>query len=848
MQKYTSKELRKLWLDFWANKGHEIYESKSLIPVNDPSLLWINSGVATLKDFFSGKKLPNNPRITNSQKSIRTNDIENVGVTARHHTFFEMLGNFSIGDYFKEEAIQWAHEFLFDVLKFEKEKIYITYFEEDQATYDIWVKIGIDPSHLIKGDRDMNFWDVGQGPCGPDTEIFYDRGEKYDPEGVGIKLLQEDLENDRYVEIWNIVFSQFNNDGENNYTELAQKNIDTGAGLERIVSIFQDAPTNFDTDLFVPIIKEVEKLAKFSYKTEDYFNPVPEQTAVNKKFKVIADHMRAVVMAIQDGAKPSNTQRGYIIRRLIRRAYRAGIQLGIEGETFLYKLVDVIQDVLDVYPVDKNKVVEIIKKEELAFSRTIKQGEEILAKELESNPKELDAEVAFKLFETYGFPIQLTQEIVEEKGISLDESKFEALKEKHAAASRGKKVNGMDAQINVIQSITSKVSEFVGYETTEAKTKVVFQGEENGKVYILLEKTPFYATKGGQQYDKGTLNGVEVLDVFRDKYENHWHVTEEKISDEVDAIVNQTIRTMKERNHTSTHLLGLALSKVFGIGAIQLGSENDENRLRLDFPLDKKPTQEQLNKVEEIVNGLIQEAIDREYHLMKYKEAIEKGTIALEGEDYGDGDLRVVMFGESKEFCGGTHISNTSRVEKFKITKLESKGSGVFRIEAITSNKTISEFEDKQKFLVKEQIEIALNKIHAIDKSYKFEFKSSLDELNNQLVSIKEDLKKIQKEAKSNIEINLDVDFTEYNGTKAHINLDLGNPGAVKPTAAGLKQKYPDAIIIVGAKANGKQTLAVASDVANAKDIFDEIASKHNGRGGGNPSFAMGSMDEIGSL
>ena len=848
MKKYTSKEIRQMWLDFFESKGHEVIESKSLIPVKDPSLLWINSGVATLKDYFSGKKIPSNPRITNSQKSIRTNDIENVGVTARHHTFFEMLGNFSIGDYFKTEAIAYAYEMLFDVFKFDKDKIYFTYFEEDNDTYNEWIKLGIDPSHLIKGDRDMNFWDVGQGPCGPDTEIFYDRGEKYDPEGIGIKLLAEDLENDRYVEIWNVVFSQFNNDGEGNYEELKQKNIDTGAGLERIVSIFQDAPTNFDTDLFLPIIREVEKMTDFTYDIDNYFKKDPEQAKINRRFRVIADHMRAVIVAIQDGAKPSNTQRGYIIRRLIRRAYRSGIQLGIKETTFAYKLIDIVEQTLAVYKIDKEKVSKIIKKEELAFAKTIKQGEEILFNELSKSNGELDAKIAFKLFETYGFPVELTQEIVEEKGIKLDISKFDELKKKHADASRGEKLSGMESQIKVIQTIESKVSEFVGYDTLTSSSKVLVQAEESGKNYVLLDKTPFYATKGGQHYDKGTIGGVEVLDVFRDKYENHWHVTNGKVENNVEAIVNPDIRLMKERNHTSTHLLGLALSMVFGIGAIQLGSDNNEDRLRLDFPLDKKPTKEELSRVEEIVNDLIKQSIDREYHLMKYNDAIQKGVIALQGEEYGDGDLRVVIFDKSKEFCGGTHILNTNKIEKFKITKLESKGSGVYRIEAITSFRTIDKYESKVIDNLKEQVSSLVEKITKIKSDYNIVMANTIHELELQLEQIKEEYKKFLKDSKNNIDVDTDVEFIEYNGMKAYINLDLENPASVKTTAITIRNAHNDALIIVGSKSNGKQTLAVASNKYNSKEQFDIIASKFNGRGGGNEGIAMGSTDIIGEL
>ncbi|MCK5866780.1 MAG: alanine--tRNA ligase [Mycoplasmataceae bacterium] len=848
MKTRTSKEIRQMWLDFFESKKHEIVKSKSLIPVNDPSILWINSGVATLKEYFSGRKLPNNPRITNSQKSIRTNDIENVGLTARHQTFFEMLGNFSIGDYFKEKALKMALELLTRVYEFDLDKIYITYYEDDQETYNLWISLGIKKDHLIKGNREMNFWDLGMGPCGPDTEIFFDRGEKYDPENIGLKLLKEDLENDRYIEIWNIVFSQFNNDGEDNYEELSQKNIDTGAGLERIVSILQDVPTNFDTDLFLPIIRKIEKMSDKEYITENYFIKNKEQTVINKFFKIIADHIRAVSVAIQDGAKPSNTQRGYIIRRLIRRAYRSGIQLGIKEETFLYKLTPVVEFALDVYPLDHDKVQEVIKKEEKAFARTIKQGEEILKQELESTKKELDASVAFKLFETYGFPVELTQEIVEEKGIKLNLKKVAEFRKKHADASRGAIHKAMDKQIKIIQEITSEVSTFVGYDRLESDTEVVFQGEENGKHYILLNETPFYATKGGQQYDKGTLNGIEVLDVFNDKFENHWHVINSKLDEKVEARVNPLIRVNKERNHTGTHLLGESIAKVFNLGtATQLGSENDENRLRLDFPLDHKPTETELIKIEEYANKLIKSSFKREYHHMKYDDAISQGVLALEGEDYGEKELRVVIFGESKEFCGGTHALDTSILEKFKITKLSSKGSGVYRIEAITSNVTINKYELKLINKIKEEIHRIKIKIKQMGQDFKVNKDKDYKDHLFTLESIRKFAKDLTKKSKSLVDIDsFEVKSTVMDGMDVLFNIELQTPNSVKALAISLRDKNPEALVVIASRANGKTTIAIASSKYNAKEMFNEIAI--DGKGGGNDNFAMGSASGIKGL
>lgn len=570
MKKLTSKEIREKWLRYFESKGHLRVESKSLIPVNDPSLLWINSGVATLKDYFSGKKKPPRNRLTNSQKAIRTNDIENVGVTSRHHTFFEMLGNFSIGDYFKKEAIAFGYEFLTKELQMDPKKLYMTYFAEDLDTKKYWMEQGVEESHLIPGTRDTNFWDVGSGPCGPDTEIFYDRGPKYNKRGL--ELLKKDIENDRYIEIWNIVFSQFNNDGENNYTELKQKNIDTGAGLERIASIMQDAPTNYDSDLFINIIKEIEKYATVKYDIDNYFKKDKKQTEINTNFKVIADHIRNVVNAIADGAKVSNVGRGYIIRRLIRRSIYKGMQLGVKG-LFLHKLVDVVQDSLP-YEYDKKPVVAAIKEEELAFHQTIEKGKLLLEKFMDNKTKVFSGEDAFNLLETYGFPIELTVEILAKKNIKVDLKAFEEAKERHANLSRGEKVSGMDKVINSLALIKGKIGEFIGYTDLESKSKILklLNNEEevkslNGEGYLILDKTPFYATSGGQNHDRGYIlqgkNKIKILDVFKDKFGNHIHKIEGKINnkDTVECYVRylKYVNVRKIKNNLNTE----NLSKIF---------------------------------------------------------------------------------------------------------------------------------------------------------------------------------------------------------------------------------------------------------------------------------------------
>ncbi|VEU75367.1 Alanine--tRNA ligase [Mycoplasmopsis maculosa] len=866
----NSKEIRKKWLDFFNKKGHEIIESKNLIPVNDPSLLWINSGVATLKDYFSGKKIPPSQRLTNSQKAIRTNDIENVGITSRHHTFFEMLGNFSIGDYFKKEAIDFGKEFLFDILKLEKEKIYITYFNEDEETKEYWIKNGIDESHLIKGGRDTNFWDVGSGPCGPCTEIFYDRGEKYDKRGI--ELLKEDIENDRYIEIWNIVFSQFNNDGENNYTELNQKNIDTGAGLERIASILQDVPTNFDTDLFQGIIKEIEKFTNYKYDINNYFTGEKEQFEINKNFKIIADHIRTVVNAIADGAKVSNVGRGYIIRRLIRRSVYKGMQLGIKG-LFLYKLVKAVQDSLP-YEYDGKIVAQEIKNEEILFSKTIEKGKSLLENHIDENTKIFNGEIAFNLLETYGFPIELTEEILNQKGIKVDLEGFKLAKEKHAEASRSEKISGMATVINSLALIEEKIDEFIGYSELTSKNSKVLKLLDNekeilstdSKAYLILDKTPFYATSGGQRHDKGYMiqngNKIAVLDVFKDKFGNHIHLIEGKINnkDIVECYVDPEIRIGLERNHSGTHLLFCALRNVLGNYIEQLGSDNNEERLTFDFPGDEKPTEEQINKIESLMHQYINMDVNREYLVMPIDKAKELGALmTIEEEEYMDPKaVRVVRFGDiTSDLCGGTHLSNTKKLENFKITNVERKQAGIYRIRAISSNKLVREYNlDLNSKLTNELNKIVL-KNKELNNDYKFSFENleklteledKNKELNVLIEKAREDYKILLKE-KSVIEFDYEnVEFEKINNYNVYINLDL-EPSNVKVVAATIRDKYNNNnIVVTGSKDSNQTLLSIASKIVDSNKLFRNIASKLNGRGGGSSISAMGKVDNSNNL
>ncbi|MBN0919463.1 alanine--tRNA ligase [[Mycoplasma] gypis] len=865
----TSKQIRKLWLDFFESKQHLVVESKSLIPVNDPSLLWINSGVATLKDFFSGKKTPPHPRITNSQKSIRTNDIENVGITTRHHTFFEMLGNFSIGDYFKPEAIEFAYEFIFGVLKFPKEKIYITYYEEDLDTFNKWTSLGIEPSHMVKGTRDTNFWDVGQGPCGPDTEIFYDRGPKYDSRGL--ELIKDDIENDRFIEIWNIVFSQFNNDGENNYTELKYKNIDTGAGLERICSIIQDVPTNFDTDLFQTIIHEIEKYTDYRYDINNYFTKEKTQQDINTQFKIIADHMRASVNAINDGVKPSNVGRGYIIRRLIRRSYRSGLKLKIQGKAFLYKLVQSVKDSL-IYDIDVKNVEKIIKDEELLFSKTINQGEKLLEKEIEKNGS-ISTDIAFKMFDTYGFPIELTSEILAEKNIKIDINEFNQYLEQHRQKSRSQVASGMEKVISSLDLVEGLISTFTGYEeTTHKGSKILYllndyeeieqSDSDDDYSYVILDKTPFYATSGGQFHDYGKMiqndNEIEIIDVFKDKHWNHIHKVKGKIQKDalVDCYVDQPKREGYMRGHSSTHILFSALREIFkGEKIEQLGSSIMPEYFTFDFPADKKPSKEQIKLIEEKMHQYIKMDVNREYKIMSVKEAEDFGAyMTIEESDYHDQNaVRVVVFdGITKDLCGGTHVEHTGFIEDFKIVSVESKGTGIYRLRVVTSNKLVSQYFDEEISKQVELLNTLITKNQSLNESYVFniaknnaknniEKEQYLDELNENEQQLREDFKELYKQKQNQ---SLDLNHIEIKNinSKDYILVSIDDMSQTKKVAVELREKFASALVVAYTISEGKVFVVVASKTYPSNVILKTVLEKYNGKGGGNAIVSQGSF------
>lgn len=712
--KWTTDKVRTAWLNFFKNYHHLELPSASLVPNDDPSLLWINSGVATLKPYFDGRSTPIAKRLVNCQKAIRTNDIENIGITARHQTFFEMLGNFAIGDYFKVEAITWAWEFLTSTkwLNLDPNLLYVTVFNQDHETYDLWLNtIKLPKNHIIKGTRKTNFWDMGQGPCGPNTEIYYDRGTKYDQQNIGIKLLQDDMENDRYIEIWNIVFSQFNNDGKNNYSDLPRKNIDTGAGLERLVAILQDVPTNFDTDLFQTIIHSCEKLTNIRYDINNYFTNEPQQKTINIAFKIIADHIRCLVFAISDGVFPSNKDRGYVLRRLIRRAVVYGQKLGI-NEPFLFKLVPVIVKVMGKHYCElhnKNYLITtIIKNEELKFWTTLNTGKQLLLLEIKKH-KKVDAISAFRLFDTYGYPIELTLEIAQEMHAEVDLKGFEKLLENSKENTRKARINhqALTIQSSLLTNLQVD-STFVGYEYDQTKTNINFMFKDKKQVtsltnesgFLILQATPFYAQKGGQAADDGAIIGKNgsayVSDVQQAPQKQHIHqvtVTGTlSTTDIVTAAIDNNHRLYTQKNHSGTHLLHAALRKVLGQHVMQAGSFNNHQYLRLDFSHYENITSEQLIDIERQVTIWIKSNTKCEVIHCSYDNAIKIGALAFFGEKY-DETVRVIKFGDfSIELCGGTHCHNSKEVEQLLITSIESKGSGIYRINALTSYQTINEY------------------------------------------------------------------------------------------------------------------------------------------------------------
>ncbi|QGH35059.1 alanine--tRNA ligase [Gracilibacillus salitolerans] len=854
MNNLTSAQVRQMFLDFFKEKGHSIEPSASLVPKDDPTLLWINSGVATLKKYFDGRVVPENPRITNAQKSIRTNDITNVGYTARHHTFFEMLGNFSIGDYFKEEAIVFAWEFLTGDkwIGFDPEKLSVTVHPEDEEAYVLWRdKIRLPEERIIRLEE--NFWDIGEGPSGPNTEIFYDRGEAYgndpnDPE------LYPGGENERYLEIWNLVFSQFNHNPDDTYTPLPKKNIDTGMGLERLVSVIQDTKTNFETDLFLPIIKETEKLADTTYNAK-------EETDVS--FKVIADHIRTVTFAVSDGALPSNEGRGYVLRRLLRRAVRYAKQIGIE-KPFMYQLVPTVGMIMEAfYPEVKNKtdfIQNVIKTEEERFHETLQEGLQILNTIIEQEKakgnKVFPGEEVFRLYDTYGFPKELTEEYAGEAGFTLDEAGFEKemTKQRDRARNARQKVDSMQIQDGVLNEINTE-SSFVGYEYLQAETTVIEMVADKERVksvtagneaYVILAETPFYAESGGQIADKGTISyeggHAEVQDVQKAPNGQNLHrilIQEGTLTkgQAVKAQVEKTSRQYIIKNHTATHLLHQALKDVLGEHVNQAGSLVASERLRFDFSHFGAISEQEITEIEQQVNEKIWASITVSISNKGIQEAKEMGAMALFGEKYGD-IVRVVEIGDySIELCGGCHVQNSAEIGLFKIVSESGIGAGTRRIEAVTA-KSAYQFVNGKHQLLQTAANQLKTKEDQVPERLEHLFKD-MKEQQRQIESLRAKLS--QLEATSILD-----DVQEVNGINVLAKkVDVSDMNQLRQMVDEMKQKLESGIILLAAVNNDKVQLAsgVTKDLVtkgyHAGNLIKETAKICGGGGGGRPDMAQ---------
>lgn len=858
MEWTSLNDLREKYLSFFESKGHLRLPSFSLIPNNDKSLLLINSGMAPMKKYFTGEVTPPRNRVTTCQKCIRTPDIENVGKTARHGTFFEMLGNFSFGDYFKKEATAWAWEFCTKVLEMPVDKLWVTIYEDDDEAFDIWTKeIGVDPSHIVRLGKEDNFWEHGQGPCGPCSEIHFDRGEKY---GCGKPDCKPGCDCDRYTEFWNNVFSQFNNDGNGNYLELAQKNIDTGMGLERLACIMQDVDNIFEVDTIQNIMKKISEIAGVKYH-DDEKNDV--------SLRVITDHIRSSTFMIGDGVIPSNNGRGYVLRRLIRRACRHGRLLGVK-EPFLYKVVDtVINENLTAYDYLDSKrelITKVILAEEESFGKTIDSGLALL----EEYIKKMDGNVfsgedAFKLNDTYGFPLDLTKDILEEKGITVDEDKFNALLENQKRTARAaRKDSDTDAWKSEAVKIDVDATEFVGYENYDCSAKilaVISDGEQKDMLgageegIVVLDKTSFYAESGGQVGDSGVISSENGTFLVADTAKNadmiYLHSGKVDrgvicVGDTVKASINAERRNMIKRNHTAAHLLQAALRQVLGNHVEQAGQLVNAREVRFDFTHFNALSAEEISKVEYLVNKFILSAAVVDTLEMPIEEAKKMGAMMLFGEKYGD-IVRVVKAGDfSTEFCGGTHVSNSGQIGLFKITGESSVAAGVRRITAVTGTNLLAAFAADNELIkhsaaaLKSGVNDIIDKIDSLVAENKLKDKE-IQNLNAELTKLK---------SADALSKSVDVDGLDVYVAK----LDGSSPDALRIMGDDIKAKSDNAVaVIAGVNGEKASIVAVCGKTAVAKgvkagDVVREVAKLAGGGGGGRPDSAMAGAKDISKL
>ena len=857
MKKMTGNQIRQVWLSFFKARGHKIEKGASLIPYKDPTLLWINSGVAGLKKYFDGSEIPPSRRITNVQKSIRTNDIENVGYTARHHTFFEMLGNFSIGDYFRDEMLPWAYEILTseEYFAMPKDKLYFTYLPTDIPTRDLWLKCGVKSDHLIP--LEGNFWQIGDGPCGPNTEVFFDRGEKYDTKNLGVELLSKEIENDRYIEIWGIVFSQFNAvDGvkREDYKELPSKNIDTGAGLERIACVLQETPTNFETDLFYPLIEATSRLASVPYSGENL-------TA----YRVIADHIRTVVFALADGEPFANEGRGYVLRRVLRRAMRFGRKIGIE-KPFLYTLVATTVEMMEeFYPYLKTRqeyVEKSVKAEEEKFLKTLKTGEAIL-RDMLIGKTLLSGEDAFRLYDTFGFPIELTIEIANESNIKVDLPGFhdEMAKQKQRARQARSDASSLGQQHPDLLNFT-KPSLFL-YEDNDLQAKVIglfINGEaveelsEEGE--IVFDQTNFYAESGGQIGDQGRVYNqtceVKISNTRKAPNKQHLHEANViygniKIGDVFNLEIDHQQRHLTMRNHSATHLLHSVLTEVLGEHVTQQGSYVSDEYLRFDFSHYQKIDENQLRLIERRVNEQIASSLKANVRVLPIKEAEKTGAKAFFSEKYGE-EVRVVSFGDvSQEFCGGTHVKNTQEIGVFVIESEESIAAGVRRIQARTS---IGGYE-----LLKKRENILLKSAQLLGSSSIYEVQDRITALLGREQELKEENEQLSNKITNVTSESLREAFVVFNGYKILMKyLPSFNRDMLIKIGDNLKIYNEDYVIVLAGGSQGDVSLVAfvgglaLKDGVKAGTIIKNLAQELNGSGGGRPEMAQGQGKNLSKL
>lgn len=881
MHKLTSNEIRNMWFNFFRIKNHKIVESESLIPVDDNSLLFINAGVATIKKYFDGTVIPDNKRIASIQKCIRTNDIDNVGLTKRHLTFFEMMGNFSVGDYFKEEALEYAYEFLTspEWANIPKSKIYVTVYTNDDEAYNKWVSLGLEESHIVR--LDGNFWEIGEGPCGPDSEIFFDRGEKYDKDGTALEKFKKDVEQERFVEIWNNVFSQFNSkEGvkRENYQELPSKNIDTGAGLERWCLIFQDVDSIYETDLFMPIIKKIEDLSGRKY-NEDI------------SFKVIADHIRTITMALSDGGSFSNTGRGYVLRRLLRRSVRMGKKLGI-NEPFIYKLVDTVSSIMsDAYKnVEENKgmIKTFILQEEELFHKTLSAGERKLYELMEESVnKTISGYDVFKLYDTYGFPYELTLEYLEENGFTTKRDEFD--KYMNEAKKLAKENMKKDANMNIQNEALLKFDKasLFSYDDVELVGKVIylFDGEKeveqiDDKGYIIFDKTCFYAESGGQVADIGAIKNdkmkAKVLNVLKTPNGAHLHYVE-LLEGSIKKNDLCTMKIMEERrkkiakNHSAVHLIQKTLKSMFNAPVNQAGSYVDDHIFRFDFTYTGRLNDDKIIEVENLANERVNKAVDSKIEEMKLEDAKKKGAIALFSEKYKD-IVRVVELGDSLELCGGTHVKNTKDIGRIAILKYESKGSNLYRIEGTTDTNIEHLVAESTTHYLKE-IEKLLSKAKQIlekakEKDLDLDFdivigKSNLSSFKdvvynkNQLAYVKEEVRKLEKnykKAKSNYEgknVKKYLESLEEVNNKKLIILEFNDfdTALLKEIADNLINEIKEGLVFIVNKHTSSMNFICRSSIdIDAGFLIKKVSNIAGANGGGSKTFAQGGGRDITKL